>query len=73
MQLLTPEAQIGIKIHKQKFQCTDPFSNKTIDDGDARLLLNKVLKMMRPEVKTNAYAGLAKIRSIKPINHAYSK
>jgi hypothetical protein len=25
MQLLTPEAQIGIKIHKQKFQCTDPF------------------------------------------------
>jgi hypothetical protein len=23
--LLTPEAQIGIKIHKQKFQCTDPF------------------------------------------------
>jgi hypothetical protein len=29
--------------------------------------------MMRPEVKTNAYAGLAKIRSIKPINHAYSK
>ena len=73
MQLLTPEAQIGIKIHKQKFQCTDPFSNKTIDDGDACLLLNKVLKMMCPEVKTNAYAELAKIRSIKPINHAYSK
>jgi hypothetical protein len=58
MQLLTPEAQIGIKIHKQKFQWTDPFSNKIIDDGC--LLLNEVLKLMRPDVQTNVYAELAK-------------
>jgi hypothetical protein len=46
MQLLTSEAQVGIKIHWQKFQWIDPLSNKTVNDGC--LLLNEVLKMMRP-------------------------
>ncbi len=54
MQLLTPEAWIGIKIHKQKFQWTDSFSNEIIDDGC--LLLNEVLKMMRPDVQSTIFA-----------------
>jgi hypothetical protein len=70
MQLLTPEAQIGIKIHKQKFQWIDPFSNETIDDG--HLLINEVLKMMHPDVQTNVYAELAKIKSIKPVDYAFN-
>jgi hypothetical protein len=68
--LLTPEAQIGIKIHKQKFQRTDPFSNETIVDGCS--LLNEVLKMMLPDVQTNVYAELAKIKNIKPVDHAFN-
>ena len=68
MQLLTPEAQIAIKINKKKYQWTDPLSEETIDDG--RSLLNEVLKLMRPDVQTNVYAELAKIKSIKPVDHA---
>jgi hypothetical protein len=70
MQLLTPEAQVGIKIHKQKFQWIDPFSDETVDNGC--LLLNKVLKMMHPDVQTNVYAELTKIKSIKPVDHAFN-
>ncbi len=58
MQLLTNEAQIGITIHKQKFQWTDPFPNETIDDS--RLILNEDLKMMRSDIQTNVYAELSK-------------
>ena len=46
------------------------FSNKIIDDSCS--LLNEVLKMMRPDVETNVYAELAKIKSIKPVNHAFN-
>jgi len=70
MQLLTPEAQIAIKINKKKYQWTDPLSEETIDDG--RSLLNEVLKLMRPDVQTNVYAELAKIKSIKPVDHAFN-
>ena len=64
MPMLTPEAQIGIKIYKDKYQGTDPLSNETIDDG--RSHLNKVLKLMCLDVPMNVYAELAKIKSIKP-------
>jgi hypothetical protein len=70
MQLLTPEAQIAIKINKKKYQWTDPLTEETIDDG--RSLLNEVLKLMRPDVQTNVYAELAKIKSIKPVDHAFN-
>jgi hypothetical protein len=68
IQFLTPKVHVGIKIHKKKFQWTDPLPNKTINDG--RSLLNEVLKMMCPDIQTNKYAELAKIKSIKPINYA---
>jgi hypothetical protein len=70
MQLLTFEAQVGIEIHKQNFQWIDPFSNETVDKSC--LLLNEVLKMMCPDVQTNVYAELAKIKSIKLVNHAFN-
>ena len=70
MQLLTPEAQIAIKINKKKYQWTDPLSEEMINDG--RSLLNEVLKLMRPDVQTNVYAELAKIKSIKPVDHAFN-
>jgi hypothetical protein len=69
MQLLTPEAQIAIKINKKKYQWTDPLSEETIDDGHS--LLNEVLKLMHPDVQTNVYAELAKIKSIKLVDHAF--
>jgi hypothetical protein len=58
------------KIHKQNFQWTDPFSNKTIDEGC--LLINKVLKMMHLDVQTNVYAELAKYKRIKLVNHVFN-
>jgi hypothetical protein len=48
MEMLTPEAQIAIKFHKSKYHWTDPLPNETIDDGCS--LLNKVLKLIRPDV-----------------------
>jgi hypothetical protein len=60
----------GIKIHKKKFQWTDPLPNEIIDDG--RSPLNEVLKMMRPDVHTNVYAELAKIKIIKSVNYAFN-
>jgi hypothetical protein len=70
IQLLTPEAQVGIKIHKKRFQWTDPLCNETIDDGHS--FLNKVLKMMRLDIQTKVYAELAKIKSIKPVDYAFN-
>ena len=66
MALLTPDAQTAIKIHKKAYQWTDSISDEVIVDG--RLLLNIVLKLMRPDVQTNVYAELAKIKSIKPVD-----
>ncbi len=62
MVLLTPGAQNSIKIHKKACQWTDPISDEIITDG--RSLLNEALKLMlmRPDVQTNVYAELAKIR-----------
>jgi hypothetical protein len=48
MEMLTPQAQIAIKLHKSKFQWTEPLPNKTIDDGCS--ILNEVLKLMRPDI-----------------------
>jgi hypothetical protein len=71
MQLLTPEAQVAIKIYKHKFQWTDPpLPFKTVDDGCS--LLNEVLKLMHPDVQTNFHAELTKIKSIKPVDHAFN-
>ncbi len=70
MQLLSPEAQVAIKIHKKKFQWTDLLPNETIDDG--RSLLHKVLKLMRLDVQTNIYSELGKIKSINPIDYAFN-
>ncbi len=70
MQLLSPGAQVAIKIHKKKFQWTDPLPNETIHDG--RSLLHKVLKLMRTDVQTNVYSELAKIKSIKPVDYAFN-
>ena len=39
---------------------------------DGRSLLNKTLKFMRPDVQTNVYAKLAKIKAIKPVDHGYN-
>jgi hypothetical protein len=33
MQLLSPEAPVGIKIHKKKFRWTKPLPNEAINDG----------------------------------------
>jgi hypothetical protein len=44
--------------------------NKTIDDG--RSLLNEVLKQIFPDVQTNVYAELAKIKTIKPVDFSYN-
>ena len=70
MEMLTPEAQVAIKLHKSKFQWIDPLPNETIDDG--RSLLNEVLRLIRPDVQTNVYAELAKIKTIKPVDYAFN-
>jgi hypothetical protein len=38
---------------------------------DHRLLLNEALKLMCPDIQTNVYAKLAKIKAIKPVDHGY--
>jgi hypothetical protein len=70
MEMLTPEAQIAIKLHKNKYQWVDPLPNETIDDGCS--LLSKVLKLICPDIQTNVYAELAKIKNIKPVNYAFN-
>jgi hypothetical protein len=70
MQLLTPEGQLAIKIHKKQFQWTNPLSNETINDGCS--LLHQVLKLMCPDVQTNVYAKHAKIKNIKPVDYAFN-
>jgi hypothetical protein len=69
MALLTPEAQSSIQIHKKAFQWIDPISDEVISDG--RFLLNEVLKLLRPDVQTNVYAELAKIKAIKLANYGF--
>jgi hypothetical protein len=58
IQMLTPEAQVALKIHKNRYQWTDPLPNETIDNGCS--LLNKVFKLMHPDVQMNVYAELSK-------------
>ena len=70
MEMLTPEAQVAIKLHKNKYQWVDPLPNETIDDGHS--LLNEVLKLIRPDVQTNVYAELVMIKTIKPVNYAFN-
>ena len=70
MSMLNPEAQIAIKLHKNKYQWVDPLPNETIDDG--RSFLNEVFKLIRPDVQTNVYAELAKIKMIKPFDYAFN-
>ncbi len=65
MALLTPDGQASIKIRENAYQWIDPLS-------DEISLLNEALKLMRPDVQTNVYAELAKIKAIKPVNHGYN-
>ena len=48
MEMLTPGAQIAIKLHKNKYQWVESLSNETIDEGHS--LLNEVLKLICPGV-----------------------
>ena len=70
MALLTPDGQASIKIRENAYQWIDLLSDEIMVDG--RLLLNEALKLMRPDVQTNAYAELAKIKAIKPVGHGYN-
>jgi hypothetical protein len=70
MALLTPEGQASIKLQENAYQWTDPLSDEIILDG--RSLLNETLKLMRPDVQTNVYAKLVKIKTIKPVDHGYN-
>jgi hypothetical protein len=70
MEMLTPEAQIAIKLCKNKYQRVDSLPNKIIDDG--RSLLNEVLKLIHPDIQTNVYAELAKIKKIKPVDYTFN-
>jgi hypothetical protein len=70
MEMLTPEAQVATKLHKNKYLWIDPLPNKMIDDG--RSLLNEVLKLICQDVQTNVYSELAKIKTIKPVNYAFN-
>ncbi len=70
MALLTPEGQSSIKLQEKAYQWTDPLSDKIVLDG--HLLLNETLALMHPDVQTNVYAKLAKIKAIKPVNHGYN-
>jgi hypothetical protein len=65
IQIVNPEAQI-----KNRYQWTDPLPNETIGDGCS--LLNIVLELMRPDVQTNVYAELAKIKSIKLVDYTFN-
>jgi hypothetical protein len=56
--MLTPEAQVAFKIHKNRYQWTDYLPNETIDDCCS--LINKVLKLMRLDVQMNVYAETCK-------------
>jgi hypothetical protein len=70
MALLTPEAQASIEIHKDAYQWMDPQTDETVEDGHS--LLNKVLKLMCPDVQANVYMELAKIKSIKSAAYAFN-
>jgi hypothetical protein len=52
------------------FQWIDPLSGKIVINRCS--LLNEALKLMRPDVQTNVFAELAKIKAIKPVDHAYN-
>ncbi len=68
MALLTSEAN-SIKINMKAYQWTDPISDKIVTDG--RSLLNEVLKLMHPDVQTNVYAELVKIKAIKSSDYSF--
>jgi hypothetical protein len=70
MALLTPEAQATIEIQVHAYQWIDPMSNKIVVDDC--LLLDEALKLMHPNNKTNVYAVLAKIKTIKPVDHSHN-
>jgi len=69
--LLSPEGQASVKIREKAYQWIDPLSDEIV--VDSRLLLNEVLKLMRPDVQANIYAELAKIKNIKPVDYGYAK
>ncbi len=70
MTMLTPDAQTTIKIQENAYQWIDPLSDEIVVDG--RLLLNEALKLLHPDVQTNVYAKLAKIKAIKSVDHGYN-
>ena len=48
----------------------EKFSDEVVVDGHS--LLNEALNLMYPDVQTNVYAELAKIKAIKPVDHGYN-
>ena len=69
MALLTNKAQATIKVLENLYQWIDPISDKIVTGGHS--ILNETLKLMHPDVQTNVYVKLAKIKTIKPVDHGY--
>jgi hypothetical protein len=67
MALLTNKAQATIKVLENLYQWIDSISDKILNDGCS--IFNETFKLMRPDVQTNVYAKLAKIKAIKPVDH----
>jgi hypothetical protein len=70
MALLTNKAQATIKVLENLYQWIDPILDKTVINGHS--ILNATLKLMHPDIQTNVYAELAKIKAIKSFNHGYN-
>ena len=63
--------QLGhLERQENAYQWIDPLSDEIVVDDCS--LFNKALKLMCPDVQTNAYAELAKIKAIKPVDHSYN-
>jgi hypothetical protein len=70
MAVLTNKAQATIKVLENSYQWIDPILDKIVIDGCS--ILYEILKLMRPDVQTNVYTKLAKIKAIKPVDHGYN-
>jgi hypothetical protein len=70
MALLTNEAQATIKVLENSYQWIDPISDEIVINGCS--ILNETLKLMHPDIQTNVYTELAKIKAIKSFNHGYN-
>ncbi len=67
--LMTNKAQATIKVLENQYQWINPISDKVMIDCHS--ILNETLILMHPDVQTNVYVKLAKIKTIKPVDHGY--